>query len=71
MKYIAELTVSCMTICIVVLIVGSQVYYTKQSRIIAEMVEGGASPLEALCAITDAHGNNPVCVLLASREAAR
>jgi hypothetical protein len=36
-------------------------------KIILEMVEEGADPLAASCAITNTQGNSPTCIAIAAR----
>ncbi len=35
---------------------------------ITEMVKGGVSPVAASCAVYSSYGDNPVCILLATKE---
>jgi len=57
--------VSCVTLVLVVLITALTTYYHEQDMVIERMVAGGASPLEAVCSMTDVYGNDPVCIALA------
>jgi hypothetical protein len=54
---------------IVLIVITGSLYWNNQSKIIAEMVKNGASPIAAMCATQDDYGNNPTCVVLATKEA--
>ena len=34
----------------------------EETKVIAEMIKGGANPLLISCALTDRNGDNPVCI---------
>jgi hypothetical protein len=54
---------------IVLIVITGSLYWNNQSKIIAEMVKNGASPIAAMCATQDDYGKNPTCVVLATKEA--
>jgi hypothetical protein len=39
----------------------------RSDKIILEMVEAGADPIAASCAINDTQGNSPTCIAIAAR----
>lgn len=43
-------------------------YYAGKNERLAEMVKSGVSPFEAACALNDALGQNPTCVILAMKK---
>lgn len=53
---------------IVLIVITGSCYWNNQSKIIAEMVKNGASPIAAMCATQDDYGKNPTCIVLAAKE---
>ena len=53
---------------LVVLILSITVYHSNKVNKMAEMVGAGVSPLEASCALEDAYGKQPLCIILATKE---
>ena len=43
-------------------------YYTGVNNTIAAMVESGADPIAAMCAIQDDYGNHPTCIVLSAKS---
>ena len=56
------------TVASVALSVVYATYSIDHNTKILEMVSKGVSPMAAMCGLQDVRGNNPVCVLLASKE---
>lgn len=42
-------------------------YWTNYNAKVAEMVAAGADPIAVTCALQDTYGNNPVCVIIATK----
>ena len=53
---------------VVLIVFAGTIYWNNQSKIIAEMVKNGASPIAAMCATQDDYGKNPTCIVLATKE---
>lgn len=52
---------------IVAIVITCTIYTHNKNFVISEMVKNGASPVEALCALDDSMGNNPTCVIAATK----
>jgi hypothetical protein len=52
---------------LVAIVITITTYNHNKNIVISEMVKNGASPVEALCALDDSMGNNPTCVIAATK----
>jgi len=42
-------------------------YWKDHNKKIVDMISTGTDPVAAMCAMQDDYGNNPVCVILATK----
>lgn len=42
-------------------------YNHSKNVVISEMIKNGASPTEVLCALDDTYGDNPTCIITATK----
>jgi hypothetical protein len=61
----ANLIVCTAVVCIIWVISS---YYKDLNAQVASMVNAGADPIAVSCALQDSYGNNPVCVVIASKK---
>ena len=52
---------------IVAIVITITTYSHSKNVVISEMIKNGASPVEALCALDDTMGDNPTCVITATK----
>lgn len=52
---------------LVAIVITCMVYSHHKNLVINELVKNGASPVEALCALDDTMGDNPTCVIAATK----
>ena len=43
-------------------------YWTDHNNKIVQLIEKGVDPVEVMCAMQDDYGNNPVCLISASKK---
>ena len=44
-------------------------YWKDHNKLVADMVRQGVNPVAVMCAMQDSYGNNPTCIVLASKSA--
>ena len=52
---------------IVAIVITGTVYQHSKNLVVNEMIKNGASPIEVLCALDDAYGDNPTCIITATK----
>lgn len=60
---LGAVVVVCISVVIIVLIMGIRSYWLERHGIILQMVQEGADPVAAHCAIEDVMGNDPTCII--------
>jgi len=50
-----------------VIVINATNFYAGQEQRTVDMVEFGASPVEAACALQDPVGDSPTCILIVSK----
>lgn len=59
---------SVFSLAVVLIVFSSQCYYSKQADVALSMVKTGYSPTEAMCALQGNSGQNPECIILATKK---
>ena len=52
---------------IVAIVITIATYNHSKNVVISEMIKNGASPVEVICALDDPYGDNPTCVIAATK----
>ena len=55
-------------LCLVAIALVFSFHYRHNNKLVAEMVKNGASPIEAACSFDDSLGNNPSCIIFATKQ---
>jgi len=66
-KFWATIAATIATV-VLTIVLSTQSFYKHHNNPITKMVQRGVSPIEAACALDDAMGNNPTCVIFATKS---
>ena len=56
---------------IITLVVSSTIYWVDHNSKIVNLIENGVSPIAAMCAMQNDHGNHAICLVLAVKSEAK
>jgi len=49
-------------------VISTQMYWVNHNTKIVQLIENGATAVEAMCALQDDYGNHPTCIILATKQ---
>ena len=58
-------------ITIITIVTVSTLYFRDYNDKVIQLVEAGTPPIEAVCALRNAYGDDPICMVLAAKSATK